>query len=156
PNLLLMCPVHNKTVDDPETRDQFPVELLTQFKTNHEARSHNTLVSEDILERLVKLFELVENFQPPPKPVTKLTPLIESHRTGADNHAAIDDYAFRVTLRNDGEKTVRSYRIEVEIPNEYADPTHRSSMMGRIEVRDDVTVYTDTEQGHPGFTLYPK
>lgn len=29
-------------------------------------------------------------------------------------------------------------------------------MMGRIEVRDDVTVYTDTEQGHPGFTLYPK
>lgn len=110
PNLLVMCPVHNKTVDDPETRDHFPVELLTQFKTNHEARSHNTLVSEDILERLVKLFELVENFQPP-KPVTKLTPLIESHRTGADNHAGIDDYAFPQKRRGkDGE--VVSHRSE--------------------------------------------
>jgi hypothetical protein len=155
PNLLVMCPVHNKTVDDAETCDQFPVPLLAEFKKNHESRSHNTLVSEDLLAKVVKLFELVENLQPPPKPLTKLTPLIESHRTGTD-HTDIDDYAFRVTLRNDGEKTVKSYRIEVEIPNAYADPTHQSSMRGRIEVRDDVTVYTDTEEGHPGFTLYPK
>jgi len=81
---------------------------LLRLKVDHvnfsEARSHNTLVSEDMLERLVKLFELVENFQPLPKPVTKLTPLIESHGRGADNHAGIDDYAFRVTLRNDGVK----------------------------------------------------
>ncbi len=56
-NLLIMCAPHNKIVDDQETRDQFSVELLIQIKTNHESRNHNTVVKEDLLDKLVRLFE---------------------------------------------------------------------------------------------------
>src|SRR5437016_5240155 len=56
-NLLVMCAAHNKIVDEEETRDQFSVELLTQIKTNHESRNHNTVVKEDQLNKLIRLFE---------------------------------------------------------------------------------------------------
>lgn len=56
-NLLVMCAPHNKIVDDEVMRDQFSVELLTQIKTNHESRNRNTVVKEELLDKLVRLFE---------------------------------------------------------------------------------------------------
>jgi len=101
-------------------------------------------------------FQIVNVYAPLTKAVVAVTPLIESHRTSADKTGQIDYYAFRVRLRNDSEKTIKSFRLEVEIPNGFADPTHLSSMMGRCQIQGDVTVYTHTEAGHPGFVLYPK
>lgn len=86
-----------------------------------------------------------------------LVPIIESHRTSADNSAEIDYYAFRVRLRNVSGTTIRNFRLEIEIPNEYADPTHQSSMSENVRfLRGNVTVYRHTHDQFPGFVLYPK
>lgn len=91
------------------------------------------------------------------KETLSLVPIIEAHRTSADNIAGIDYYAFRVSIRNDGDKTIRSFRLEVDIPNAYADPTHQGSMSENIRrVREDVIVYRHTQDQFPGFVLYPK
>jgi hypothetical protein len=85
-----------------------------------------------------------------------LVPLIESYRTSVDNLSEIDYYAFRVSLRNISDKTIRNFRLEVEIPNEYADPTHQSSMSENVRrVRNGVTVYRHTQDQYPGFVSYP-
>jgi len=151
-NLLVMCGTHNKIVDDEATRDQFPVALLAEFKADHESRMHNQTVKLDLVERVANLILALQT----PKPtLPSVVPVIESYRTSCDNAGQIDYYAFRVSLRNDGQKTLRSYRLEVEIPNAYADPTHESSMRDRRQVRGDVTVYRHTHEDHPGFILCP-
>lgn len=101
-------------------------------------------------------YQIVNVYPTRSRSQVSLTPIIESHRTSVDNSGGIDYYAFRVSLRNDSKRIVRSYRLVVEIPWAYADPTHPSSMRDRCEVYEDVTIYTDTEQGHPGFVLYPQ
>jgi hypothetical protein len=153
-NLLVMCSAHNTIVDHETTRDQFPIERLAQFKSDHESRAHNRVVKEDMAERIAKIFIAL---QPKEAPLPSVVPVIESHRTSSDNPGGIDYYAFRVSLRNDGEKTVRNFRLEVEIPNAYANPTHQGSMRESVRrVRGDVTVYRHTEEHFPGFVLFPK
>jgi len=85
-----------------------------------------------------------------------LVPIIESHRTSADNVSGIDYYAFRVSIRNDCDRTIRDFRLEVEVPNDFANPTHQFSMSGVRFIRGDVTVYRHTEKQFPDFVLYPK
>lgn len=93
----------------------------------------------------------------PEKTLPSLVPVIESYRTSADNAGGIDYYVFRVSIRNDGERKIRHFRLEVEIPNAYADPTHQGSMSETVRrVRGDVTVYRHTQELFPGFVLYPK
>src|SRR5437870_4592306 len=46
-NLLVMCGAHNKIVDDPHNVERYPVELLRQYKHDHESRSHNSVVKEN-------------------------------------------------------------------------------------------------------------
>ena len=85
-----------------------------------------------------------------------LVPIIESHRTSADNAGEIDYYAFRVSLRNESDKTIRNFRLEVEVPNAYADPTHEGSMSNEVRrVGQHSTRYRHTQDQFPGFVLYP-
>lgn len=150
-NLVFMCQPHHTVIDDKSRLDEFTVPILRQMKRDHEEKSHNTLLTEDLLVRLVlKVLEL----QTPVKPPAKVVPVIESYRTSTDHHG-IDYYCFRVSLRNDGPKTVRDFRLEVEIPNAYANPTHLNSM-SLCRVRGDVTVYTHTDKHFGDFALFPK
>lgn len=85
-----------------------------------------------------------------------VVPVIESHRTSADNAGEIDYYAFRVSLRNVSSKTIRNFRLEVEVPNAYADPTHQGSMGENVRrVGETSTRYRHTQDQFPGFVLYP-
>jgi hypothetical protein len=54
-NLILMCSPHHKIIDDPTTRDAFPVDMLLGYKIDHESRFKNTVVKEDVLGRFVAL-----------------------------------------------------------------------------------------------------
>jgi len=94
--------------------------------------------------------------QPSKDSQVSVVPVIESYRTSADNLGGIDYYAFRVSLRNVSEKTIRNFRLEVEVPNAYADPTHQSSMSENVRrVGDSRTRYRHTQDQFPGFVLYP-
>jgi len=85
-----------------------------------------------------------------------VVPVIESHRTSADNAGEIDYYAFRVSLRNVSSKTIRNFRLEVEVPNAYADPTHQGSIAENVRrVGGNSTRYRHTQDQFPGFVLYP-
>jgi hypothetical protein len=151
-NLLFMCVPHHLVIDDPANLESYTVEALTEIKRNHESCNHNTIMTEDVLERLVRK---VLEIQSPPALQPSLQLLVESARTGADNQMGIDYYDFRIKLRNDGPATARQYRIEIEIPNAF----FRSNSTYPAEVKDhnrgDVHLFRFTEQGHPGFTLYP-
>src|SRR5882724_1716092 len=98
-NLLLMCAAHNKIVDDPLTRAAFTVEILTGYKRDHEARSKNTVVKEDVLERFV---EMILALQSQSAPVPSLVASVESFMVKPDNDMAIDNYDFLVMLHNNG------------------------------------------------------
>jgi hypothetical protein len=54
-NLILMCGPHNKIVDSEESRDDFPVERLREFKQFHEERSRNTVLPDDLIARAVMM-----------------------------------------------------------------------------------------------------
>jgi hypothetical protein len=111
-------------------------------------------VKDDLAERVVA--KIIMALQPAKPPLPAVVPLIDSYRTSADNQRGIDYYAFRVSIRNDGDRTIRNFRLEIEIPNVYADPTHQGSMSENIRrVRGDVTVYRHTQDQFPGFVLYP-
>jgi hypothetical protein len=100
----------------------------------------------------------ITNIHPPPQAqppvIPSIVPVIESYRTSTDHHG-IDYYCFRVNLRNDGKKTIREFRLEVAIPNAYANSTHLNSMSA-CRVRGDVTVYTHTDKHFRDFVLFPK
>lgn len=112
-NLMLMCSPHNKIIDDPSNLVIFPVETLLAYKQEHELRFKNAVVKEDVLERFVRL---IARLQPP---AATLTPIIHWLMTKPDNEMGLDYYDFRGSLRNDGEKPVRDYMLEVEIPRRY-------------------------------------
>jgi hypothetical protein len=59
-NLVVMCSIHHKIIDDKSTLDQFTVEALTKIKTNHERRKHNTVVKPDVLYAIVESVRRVE------------------------------------------------------------------------------------------------
>ena len=99
-NLILLCSTHHKLIDDPSHLSKFTVEVLTQYKQQHEAQSHNTTLSESVLESIIKKV-LVENS--PKLPKRSLRPIVQSLMTSADNNIKLDFYDFRVKLHNDGE-----------------------------------------------------
>src|SRR2546421_5746158 len=55
-NLILMCGAHNKIVDDRKTRNKFPVELLMQYKADHEGKYRNNVVDDDLANSFVAEF----------------------------------------------------------------------------------------------------
>ena len=151
-NLIFGCSPHHDVIDDASRVDEFTVEVLKKIKHDHESILHNETMTEDVLGRLVrKVLEL----QTPPVPPPSLALVVESLMTRGDNQVAIDTYDFRVKLRNDGQKTVREYRIEVEIPNAYATSNSFYPAEVKPHPRGDVRLWRFTERDHPGFTLYP-
>jgi serine/threonine protein kinase len=132
--------------------------LLTQSKRLG-GRSVVSRVSVE-LRRLARKVVVAEQSQTAPIEPTEapalVVPVIESHRTSADNVGKIDYYAFRVSMRNVSEKTIRNFRLEVEVPNAYADPTHQGSMSEEVRrVVDNSIRYRHTQDQFPGFVLYP-
>jgi hypothetical protein len=151
-NLMFMCQPHHTIIDDKSRLEEFTVDVLKQMKRDHEERWHNTVPTEDLLERLVrKVLEL----QAPSKPLPQLFPVVEALMTRAGNDVGIDTYDFRIKLRNDGPSTVRTYRIEVEIPKAYATSNSIYPAEKKEHNRGDVRLWRFTEEGHPGFALYP-
>jgi HNH endonuclease len=150
-NVILLCSTHHKLIDDPSQLSKFTVEVLTQYKQQHEAHAHNTTLSESVLERVIKKV-LVENS--PKLPRRSARPIVQSLMTCADNNTKLDFYDFRVTLRNDGEEPIKEWRIAIKIPLEFASP-NRSSSIAYVEDRDGAAWYRATERGHPGLVIYP-
>jgi hypothetical protein len=133
-NLMLMCSPHNKIIDDPNNLVIFPVETLLAYKHEHESRFKNAVVKEDVLERFAKL---IDRIQPP---VASLTPVIEWIMTKPDNAMGLDYYDFRVALRNDGQKPVREFLVEVEIPSRY--------------MQQGSSVHGEEQSHRPGYRLF--
>ena len=148
-NLILMCGLHNKIIDDANLVEAFSVELLTGYKKAHEERFHNTVVKPDLLQHWLTLSSLFE------KQLPSVVPVVESPMTSADNQMKIDRYDFRVKLRNDGETAVREFRLEVEVPNAFANPSHSSMAEVRNHNRGDITLYRHTHEKFRNFVLYP-
>ena len=151
-NLLFLCVPHHLVIDDPANLSNYTVEALTEIKKSHESRSDNTIMTEDVLERLVRK---VLEIQSAPAPISSVHLVVESMMTQPNNQIGIDYYDFRIRLHNDGAKTVRQYRIEVEIPNAFFRSTSIYTAEVKNHSRGDVRVFRFTEQGHPGFALYP-
>jgi hypothetical protein len=152
-NLMLMCAAHNKIIDDPSSAVAFPVEMLWEFKQQHETRLRNTVVNKEVIQELIsKLFDIPIQIQWEP---ASLVPVVESHMTHADNQMRIDYYDFLVRITNEGKKTVRHFRLEVEIPNAVANPNHDSMAEVREHTKGDVRLYRHTEDHFPNFKLYP-
>lgn len=152
-NLVFLCSPHHTVIDDKSRLDEFSVEVLKRMKRDHEERSSNTIPTEDVLERLVRK---VLDLQTPSKVLPKLVPVVEALMTRAGNDVGIDTYDFRIKLRNDGPSTVRQYRIEVEIPKAYATSNSIYPAEKKDHNRGDVRLWRFTEEGHPGFALYPE
>lgn len=152
-NLVLMCQPHHTVIDDKSRLDEFTVPILRQMKRDHEEKSHNTILNEDLLMRLVlKVLEL----QTPVKPSPQLVPVIESFMC-TPQHPSIDIYDFRVKLRNDGKKAVRSFCVVIEVPNTYASSNASSSHAHVPHAsKPGFTVYRhSSEKDFPNFIVYP-
>lgn len=122
-NLICMCSPHHTVIDDKSRVDEFTVEVLKKMKRDHEEHSHNTIPTEDVLERLVR--KILELHAPPP-PAVSLVPIVESIiGSQPDTIAGIDYYNLRIRLHNDSSSAARDYQIEVEIPDANADPSER-------------------------------
>jgi tetratricopeptide (TPR) repeat protein len=55
-NLLVMCVPHNRIVDDKRTRHLYPVEVLQEYKQNHEAQFHGSVIDNAALDAFVDTF----------------------------------------------------------------------------------------------------
>jgi hypothetical protein len=53
-NLMFLCAPHHLVIDDIENLSRYTVEALRNMKQNHEAGAGNTIVTEDVLDRLVQ------------------------------------------------------------------------------------------------------
>jgi hypothetical protein len=53
-NLIFMCAHHHLVIDDPANLSQYTVETLIRMKRHHEAAAQNTIMTEDVLERIVQ------------------------------------------------------------------------------------------------------
>ena len=150
PNLMFCCSPHHTVIDGDE--DTYTIEVLQEMKRQHEAKSSNTIFTEDQLEQLIR--KVLES-QTPVTPLPSLSLIVESHRTSADSQIGLDYYNFNIKLRNDGARTVRQYRIEVEIPTSFSTSRATYSAEVKTHSRGDIRLFRFTEQGHPGFALYP-
>jgi hypothetical protein len=74
----------------------------------------------------------------------------------ADNGIGVDFYDFRVRLRNEGSSTVREFRVEIEIPDEFLKHSGASySMEVQNHNRPGVRLFRATEKHWPGTVIYP-
>lgn len=151
-NLMLMCGAHNKIVDDPATRDAFTVEMLENYKREHESHFHNTVVKPDALSHFIQALSRLSSPEIAPQ---KVVPIVESFMTRPDNQSGIDYYHFRIRLRNESDKTLREFRLEVEIPEIYASAAATSAAEVKEHSRGDVKLYRRTQAELGRFTLYP-
>ncbi len=55
-NLLVMCVPHNRIVDDQRTYHLYPVEVLQEYKRNHEAQYHRSVIENAALDAFVDAF----------------------------------------------------------------------------------------------------
>jgi hypothetical protein len=175
-NFILLCAVHHKVIDTKPI--EYPGDLLRKWKARHQGRSVTgptpsplnadqvrkfkqtlnvvhavTSINQQGGQTAYQITNIIHEQQKPASPL--LVPVVESWMTGADNQMQIDRYDFRVKLRNSGEITAREFRLEVEVPNAYANPSHSSLAEIRNHNRGDVTLYRHTHEKFPGFTLYP-
>jgi hypothetical protein len=150
-NLMLMCSPHHDIIDKPATRDLFPAEMLQGYKRDHESRFKNTVVRDDFIGQLAKLLSRLQ----PARPAVALTPVVEWLMTKPDNETGLDYYDFRVALRNDGEKPVREFLLEVEIPSRYMQ--EGSSVHAEVpSLRPDYRLFhTTIEQSFPPHIIHP-
>jgi hypothetical protein len=137
-NLLVMCVPHNRIVDGKKTQHLYPVEVLREYKRNHEAQYQGSVVDTAALDAFTEHFTVAGSvivthnqsggqnahtitniFADPPKPKASLTPVVTSQLDKVGHQADLDFYTVRIALRNDGTKTVREFAIEVEIPETY-------------------------------------
>jgi len=175
-NLMLMCGAHNKIIDDKKTRDRFPVELLMQYKADHEAKYQNSVVNDELTNRFVselnvegsiirtfnqtggQAAHLITNYinQPtPPPPQINLTLLFEWLLTKVEHEIGEDYYDFRITIRNDGSTTVRDFRLDIDFPNEYLN--QHTICAAEVESRRTLErrLFRMTPDKFGGILLYP-
>ena len=64
-NLMLTCSEHNNLIDDSQYVDQYPVELLQQFKREHEERIYRvTGMGQEYGVRVIKMWSKIQNQVP--------------------------------------------------------------------------------------------
>lgn len=64
-NLMLTCVEHNNLIDDPKYVDEYPVELLQQYKREHEERIRRvTGLGKDYGTRIVKMYSKIQDQTP--------------------------------------------------------------------------------------------
>ena len=64
-NLMLTCSEHNNLIDDPKYVDQYPVELLQQYKREHEERIYRvTGMGQDYGVRIIKMISKIQGQTP--------------------------------------------------------------------------------------------
>jgi hypothetical protein len=172
-NLILMCSVHHKIIDTDV--QAYPVGRLQEIKAAHEAKhKHGLPPSDEIVEKLLRTLDgagsvistvnqqggqvahqITNIYHQPPSPKVTLTTLIEWQLTKVDHEAGVDFYDFRVSLRNDGETTVRDFRADVELPNAYMN----QYTIYAAEVRERRTaerrLLRHTQRHFPGRVFYP-
>jgi hypothetical protein len=54
-NLIHMCAAHNKIIDHPSTAIAFTVEMIEGYKREHEKKSHNVVVKENVLAQFLSI-----------------------------------------------------------------------------------------------------
>lgn len=64
-NLMLTCSEHNNLIDDAQYVEQYPIELLQQFKREHEERIFRvTGMGQDYGVRIIKMYSKIQNQVP--------------------------------------------------------------------------------------------
>lgn len=64
-NLMLTCSEHNNLIDDSRYLDEYPIELLQQFKREHEERIYRvTGMGQDYSVRIIKMYSKIQDQVP--------------------------------------------------------------------------------------------
>jgi hypothetical protein len=118
----------------------------------HRGGSPWRVVNPQVVDQWLHLYTLHEDYVYRPA----LQHEAELLMTKADNEMKIDYYDFRVKLVNEGERPIRNFRIEVEIPSAYADPNpHVHGLVDSTKHnRANVALSRRTQHAFPGFVLY--
>jgi hypothetical protein len=174
-NLVLMCGVHHKIIDDDVTT--YTVERLRAIKAEHQAKEKGDLPpDDDIAQKLLATIDITTSYitsinqqggqaayqiinyyvQSLPGPAPVLTPLIEWRLTSVDRIAGIDQYDFVIYLRNDGPRVIREFSIDVEIPIKYANNASIYPTEVKPPRRSNMKQFRHTQQSwNPPPVLHP-
>jgi hypothetical protein len=174
-NLILLCAVHHKIIDSDVA--SYPVERLQEMKAGHEEKYKNGALPSDELARKLLLTLTVSGsivtsnnqsggqtahqinnyYQQPAKPTVILTPIIEHPLTRVDRECdMLGYYDFRISLRNDGPKTVKEFRVDVEIPRKYGSPSSYSAEVNSRNPENRLFRHTELAMSPVApFNLFP-